>query len=138
MAENKTQMNDTSVDAFIDSVADEQKRADSRALLAVMARVTGQPPKMWGDSIVGFGSYHYKYASGREGDMPWTGFSPRKQAMTVYLWYGFEENQELMQQLGKYKVGKACLYFKKLEDIDQGALEKLVQYTMTHLGVGPT
>lgn len=130
MSENKTQVTDASVDTFIDSVSDEQKRVDSRALVALMTRLTGHPPKMWGDSIVGFGSYHYKYASGREGDMPWTGFSPRKQAMTVYLWYGFEEDQALMKQLGKYKVGKACLYFKKLEDIDQSVLEKLIEKTI--------
>ncbi|MBN1370458.1 MAG: DUF1801 domain-containing protein [Anaerolineaceae bacterium] len=137
MAENKTQMNDTSVNAFIDSVADEQKRADSRALVALMTRVTGQPPKMWGDSIIGFGHIHYKYATGREGDMPATGFSPRKQAMTVYLWYGFEEDQELMRQLGKHKVGKACLYFKKLEDIDQGVLEKLIEKTIAQGFINP-
>jgi hypothetical protein len=137
MAENKTQVNNASVEEFVNAIPDEQRRKDSLVLLEWMTRVTGLTPKMWGDAIVGFGLYHYKYATGREGDTPLVGFSPRKQNMTVYLWYGFEANREWMERLGKYKVGKACLYFNKLKDIDLSVLEKLVEYTIRHRGDQP-
>lgn len=127
MAENKTQLNDASVEAFVNAIPDPKKRSDSQAILALMTRVTGLAPQMWGDSIIGFGQMKYKYASGREGEWFVSGFSPRKQNMTVYLWYGFENDTELMAQLGKHKVGKACLYFNKIEDIQLDVLEKLIR-----------
>lgn len=132
MAELKTKENDASVEAFIDSVDDETKREDSRWLLRMMSDVTGEEPKMWGTSIIGFGSYHYKYASGREGDWPKTGFSPRKQSLTLYIMDGFGKYDELMEQLGKHKTGKSCLYIKRLSDVDTGVLKKLVKASVKH------
>jgi hypothetical protein len=126
MAELKTKKTEASVDDFIAGIADEQRRADCRTLLAMMKRVTKAPPKMWGASMVGFGSYHYRYASGREGDWFLSGFSPRKQDLTVYVMAGFEDYPELMARLGKYKTGKSCLYLKRLSDIDAAVLEKLI------------
>ena len=123
----KTRKTDASVEAFLAGVGDEGKRADSREIVALMRRVTGEPPKLWGTSIVGFGSYHYVYASGQEGDWPLTGFSPRKQALTLYIMSGFYGEEPLLKKLGKYKTGKACLYVKKLEDIDLGVLRKLIE-----------
>ncbi len=130
MAENKTKQTDASVEAFINKVDDEEKRKDSFTILALMKKITGAEPKMWGDSIIGFGNIHYKSKSGREGDWFLVGFSPRKQNLTLYLSYGFEKNEELMQKFGKYKVGKACLYFKKIDDIDIKTLEKLIRYAI--------
>ena len=127
MAELKTQPTDQDVDRFLDSIADEQRREDCRAISEMMREATGDAPRMWGDSIVGFGSRRYRYASGREGDWFITGFSPRKQNLTLYLWYGFEQDGELMQRLGKHKIGKACLYIKRLADVDQAALRELIQ-----------
>lgn len=127
MAELKTKVNDASVEGFLAGIEDEKKRQDSFTLLALMKRVTQTEPKMWGDSIIGFGSYHYKYASGREGDWPIVGFSPRKQALTIYLMQDWTPHTDLLTRLGKYKSGKACLYIKKLEDIDLGILEQLIQ-----------
>ena len=126
MAELKTKRTEASVDDFIAGIADEQRREDCRALLAMMKRVTKAPPKMWGASMVGFGSYHYTYASGREGDWFLAGFSPRKQDLTVYVLAGFEDYPELMAKLGKYKTGKSCLYLKRLSDVDAAVLEKLI------------
>jgi hypothetical protein len=126
MAELKTKKTEASVDDFIAGIADEQRRADCRTLLAMMKRVTKAPPKMWGASMVGFGSYHYRYASGREGDWFLSGFSPRKQDLTVYVMAGFEDYPELMARLGKYKTGKSCLYLKRLSDVDAAVLEKLI------------
>jgi hypothetical protein len=127
MAENKTVQTDQSVQKFLKGVADKEKRLDCQTLVALMQKVTGEPPRMWGSSIVGFGSYHYKYESGREGDMPLVGFSPRKQNLTLYLMGVFEEHEQLMNKLGKYTTGKGCLYVKRLEDVDMPALEKLVK-----------
>ncbi len=127
MAELKTKPNKASVKQFIDAIDDEAKRRDSRALLKMMKGITGARPKMWGESIVGFGDYHYRYASGREGDWFITGFSPRKQAMTVYLMCDISVHQPLLANLGKYKIGKSCLYFKKLVDIDEAILRKLIE-----------
>ncbi|MCB0527298.1 MAG: DUF1801 domain-containing protein [Saprospiraceae bacterium] len=127
MAELKTKRNDQSVEAFLNTVDDEKKRADSFKILKLMQEVTGAAPQMWGSSIVGFGSYHYKYASGQEGDWFLAGFSPRKQNLTLYIMAGFRRYDELMAQLGKYKTGKSCLYIKKLEDVDMGILRKLVE-----------
>lgn len=133
MAENKTKANDKNVQAFLDSIDDDKKRQDSLVLLDLMREATGAEPKMWGDSIIGFGSYHYRYASGREGDSPLTGFSPRKQALTLYILAGFDEYDALMSKLGKYKTGKACLYVKKLEDVDVDTLKELVTRSAAHM-----
>jgi hypothetical protein len=130
MAEIKTKVNEASVEDFLNNIPDEKKRKDSFEVLELMQNVTKQPPKMWGDSIVGFGSYHYKYASGHEGDSCLTGFSPRKQNLTIYINGGFEQHHELMQQLGKYKTGKVCLYVNKLEDINLSVLKKLIQQSV--------
>jgi hypothetical protein len=131
MSELKTKVNDGDVLAFLNSVPDEKKRQDSLAVLELFQEVTGLPPKMWGSSIVGFGSYRYKYASGREGDWPLTGFSPRKQSLTLYITPGFARYEELMAQLGKYKTGQSCLYINKLEDINLDVLRQLVQQSVT-------
>jgi len=127
MAELKTKPSRASVKQFIDAIDDETKRRDSRALLKMMKDITGAGPKLWGESIVAFGDYHFRYASGREGDWFITGFSPRKQAMTVYLMCDISVHQPLLEQPGKYKIGKSCLYFKKLEDIDKAVLRKLIE-----------
>ena len=126
MAELKTQPNKASVEDFINKVADEQKRKDSFAVLEMMKRITKEKPVMWGSSIIGFGTYRYKYASGQEGEWPVTGFSPRKQALTLYFAAGAEQTPALLKKLGKYKTGRACLYIKKLEDVDTKVLEKLI------------
>jgi len=119
----KTQKNDASVHDFLNAVPDEKKRQDSFAIVELMRQVTGFEPAMWGDSIVGFGSYRYKYASGREGEWPLVGFSPRKQNLTLYIMSGFTRYDSLVENLGKYKNGKSCLYIKKLEDVDRDLLE---------------
>ena len=127
MAELKTKETTASVSEFIDKIADPQRREDCRAVADIMRDVTGEEPKMWGSSIVGFGRYHYKYASGREGDWMITGFSPRKGDLTLYIMGGFDSFSDLLKDLGKYKTGKSCLYIKKLADIDVGVLRKLVK-----------
>lgn len=125
-AELKTKLNDASVDAFLNTVGDEQIRADCFEIAKLMKQVTKAEPKMWGSSIVGFGSYHYKGASGREGDWMLVGFSPRKQNLTLYIMAGFERYDELMKKLGKFSTGKSCLYIKKLADVDKKVLKELV------------
>lgn len=120
MATNKTKANTVDPHAFLATVDDPVKRADSEEVLAIMKRVTGEEPVMWGSSIIGFGSYHYRYESGREGDFFLTGFSPRKQNLTLYITPGFSAYEDLLAQLGKHKLGKSCLYIKKLADIDIG------------------
>jgi hypothetical protein len=115
----KTKVNDASVTDFLNSVTDEQKRKDSLEILKIMKQITKEEPKMWGASIVGFGSYHYKGASGREGDWMLTGFSPRKQNLTLYLMHGFDEQKDLLKKLGKHKTSMGCLYIKKLDDVDK-------------------
>ena len=125
-AEVKTKVNDASVTDFLNSVTDEQKRKDSFEILKMMKQITKEEPKMWGASIVGFGSYHYKGASGREGDWMLTGFSPRKQNLTLYLMGGFDEQKDLLKKLGKYKTSVGCLYVKKLDDVDKKVLKELV------------
>jgi hypothetical protein len=132
-AELKTKKNEQSVQAFLDAVPDERQRQDSQAVLELMKRVTGSEPRMWGDSIVGFGDYHYRYATGREGDWFLVGFSPRKQNLTLYIMAGFDQYDELMARLGKYKTGKSCLYINKLADIDQDVLAELVRQSAEHL-----
>ncbi|HUP48477.1 MAG TPA: DUF1801 domain-containing protein [Thermoanaerobaculia bacterium] len=126
MAELKTKPTESSVEAFLGSIADEARRKDCLAVAAMMKRVTGSQPKMWGNGIVGFGEYHYVYDSGREGDWFLAGFSPRKNDLTLYIMSGFEGSGDLMKRLGKYKTGKSCLYVKKLADIDAAALEELI------------
>jgi hypothetical protein len=126
VAENQTVPSDQSVEAFLNAVPDAQKRADSFALLALMQRVTGAQPVMWGPAIVGFGSYHYRYESGREGDAPKIAFSPRKQNLALYS-LGLANAPDLAERLGKYKTGKGCLYINRLADIDLAVLEELVR-----------
>jgi hypothetical protein len=127
MAENKTKPTKVSVTAFINAIADETKRADAKALVKLMQSATGEEPKMWGPSIIGFGSYHYTYESGREGDMPLVGFSPRKAAIVCYgLGASSSQSKALLAKLGKHTTGKGCLYIKKLADVDSKVLEALV------------
>lgn len=127
MAELKTQRNNASVINFIHSVTEEQKRKDSETLLALFEKVTGEKASMWGESIIGFGSYHYKSErSTQEGDWPLTGFSPRKQNLTLYIMRDFEGSDELLDKLGKVKTSKGCIYVKKLDDIHLPLLEKLI------------
>lgn len=133
MAELKTKRNDGDVHAFLNSISDEKKRQDSYVILKLMQETTNVKPKMWGDSIVGFGSYHYKYASGREGDWFLTGFSPRKQNLTLYIMSGFEKYETLLNKLGKHSLGKSCLYIKKIEDVDLDVLKELVKQSMQHM-----
>ena len=127
---NKTQITSASVEDFLNAVEDEQKRKDAFEVLRLMSEVSGKKAKMWGPSIVGFGTYHYKYASGREGNFMRIGFSPRKTALTLYIMAGFSRYDTLMKQLGKYKTGKACLYIKKLEDVDQTVLLELMKASL--------
>jgi len=126
MADNKTKPNKTSVTAFISGIEDEQKRRDAKKVAAMMREATGSRAKMWGANIVGYGQYHYKYDSGREGDFMIAGFSPRKQALTLYVIPGFKHFEELMSKLGKYKTGKSCLYIKRLSDVDEKVLRRLI------------
>lgn len=121
-----------SVTDFINAVADKTKRNDSFHIIERMQKETGHKPKMWGPSIVGFGSYHYKYESGREGDSPLVGFSPRSTAIVFYLSGNFEERNELLQMLGKHKTEKGCIYIKKLEDVNMEVLMKMVSLTVKH------
>ena len=127
MSEAKTRPTARGVEEFLAGIEDEGRREDSRAVAALMAEVTGAEPRMWGESIVGFGSYHYRYASGREGDWMLAGFSPRKANLTLYLSSGFEQQGELLARLGKHKLGKACLYLKRLDDVDRDTLRELIR-----------
>ncbi len=125
MAELKTKKTKASVTTFLNKITDEQRRKDCETVLKLMKQATGEEPKMWGSSIVGFGTYHYRYATGREGDWPIIGFSPRKTDLTLYIMPGFED-EPLMAKLGKYKTGKSCLYIKKLDDVEVPVLKKLI------------
>ena len=129
MTEPKTKLTGLDVNKFLNAIPDEKRRQDCYAVLEILCQATGAEPKMWGDSIVGFGEYHYVYASGREGDWPVVGFSPRKQNLTLYFSHGFEHYPDLMARMGKYKTGKGCLYIKRMEDIDPGALRELAERT---------
>ena len=133
MAELKTKRNKGDVEAFLNSIPDEKKRQDSFAILELMKEVTGAEPEMWGASIIGFGSYHYKYASGREGDWMLVGFSPRAQNLTLYIMSGFDEYDGLLKKLGKHSTGKSCLYIKKMEDVDRAVLKQLVKKSVEHM-----
>ena len=133
MAENKTRPTDQSVLDFLDGVENQTRRSDGLALLEIMGEITGEDAVLWGSSIVGFGSYHYRYESGREGDMPLIGFSPRKQSMTLYIVPGFDDYDDLLARLGKHKIGKSCLYVNKLADVDETVLRRLIDRAYTHM-----
>jgi len=133
VAENKTKPTRASVATFINGIEDRQKRRDVKKVAAMMRSATGSRARMWGANIVGFGEYHYKYASGREGDFLITGFSPRKQALTVYVIPGFKHFESLMSKLGKYKTGKSCLYIKRLSDVDEKVLEQLIVRSVRYM-----
>lgn len=133
MAELKTKRNKGNVESFLNNIADEKKRHDSFIILELMKQVTGTEPEMWGESIIGFGSYHYKYKSGREGDWFLTGFSPRVQNLTLYIMAGFDEYDQLLSKLGKHSTGKSCLYIKKIEDVDVDVLKELVKRSVEHM-----
>jgi hypothetical protein len=132
MAANKTTETQDSVTDFINAVENEAKRKDAFELLKILQEATGFEPKMWGPSIIGFGSYHYKYESGHEGDAPLAGFSPRKAAMTVYFYLPDEKKEEFLSKLGKHTSSKACIYIKKLADIDIEILKKIVLLSMEY------
>lgn len=127
MSDLKTQPNDQSVEAFMDSIEPEWKRDDAWEVLKLMQKVSGEKPVMWGSSIVGFGKYHYVYESGREGDWMLTGFSPRKQSLTLYLMSGYEKMDQLLKKVGKHKTSVSCLYVKRLSDIDMEVLEEMIR-----------
>lgn len=133
MAKNKTTQTETSVTDFINAVEDDTKRNDSFELITIMQKQTGFDAKMWGPSIIGFGSYHYKYDSGHEGDAPLVGFSPRKDAFSFYACLTDENKEELLPNFGKHKVAKACVYFKKLADIDPEILKKMISLSVKNL-----
>jgi hypothetical protein len=126
MAQNQTQPTKLSVAAFIDALTDETRKADAKVLIKLMQSATGEKPAMWGPSIIGFGSRHYKYESGREGDTPIVGFSPRKAATVLYSTIGFSGSDAFLARLGKHSTGKGCLYIKKLADVDQKVLAEMV------------
>ena len=128
----RTRPHDASVKAFLESV-DSERRQDCLDIVEMMRRATGEEPRMWGTGMVGFGEYHYKYESGREGDWPLSGFSPRKANLTIYVMAGVERFPTLLQKLGKHKIGKGCLYVKRLADVDTAVLEELVNASVKHL-----
>lgn len=130
---NKTIETKNSVDDFLNAVADETKRSDSFQLKALMEKLSGFEARMWGPSIVGFGSYHYKYASGREGDAPLVGFSPRAKEISLYLYQDFTDREKLLQQFGKHRSGAGCVYIKKLQDINIEVLAKLITSSVQYL-----
>lgn len=133
MAENKTKPTKVSVTAFLAGIEDVDKRRDAKKVAAMMRKATGNRARMWGSNIVGFGQYHYKYESGREGDFMITGFSPRKQALTVYIIPGFQRFKALMAKLGKYKTGKSCLYIRRLSDVDEKILGRLISESVKYM-----
>lgn len=133
MTENKTIATKASVKDFLNKVAPDKKRTDCFEILELMEEVTGEKATMWGPSIVGFGNYHYKYATGREGDMCLTGFSPRKQNITLYVLSGFEKREEFIKRLGKCKTSKGCIYINNLNDIDKKVLEEIIKKSVDHI-----
>lgn len=132
-AKNKTIETEASVDEFLNSVKDETKKADCLRVKAIMEEISGESAKMWGTAMVGFGNYHYKYESGREGDFMKLGFSPRAQNVTLYIMPGFERYEDLMSKLGKHKIGKSCLYVKKLADVDEEVLKELITESYAYM-----
>jgi nucleoid DNA-binding protein len=135
-AELKTKKTEASVEDFLNEIEDEKKREDCKKVSAMMEKITGAKPKMWGASIVGFGTYNYKYASGREGEWMEVGFSPRKANLTLYIMSGFTEYDELLAKLGKYKTGKSCLYIKDLNDVDEKVLKQLIENSVENVRKG--
>jgi hypothetical protein len=135
MAELKTKETTASVEDFLAAIDDEERRKDCRTLVRIMKKATKAEPAMWGTSVVGFGRYHYRYATGREGDWFKTGFSPRKNDLTLYIMSGVERFPQLLKRLGKYKTGKACLYVKRLADVDLAVLKELVESSV-EMGMG--
>lgn len=133
MAENKTTPNEGDVDAYLNGLEDDQQRLDSFVLLELMKEVTGEEPRLWGGSIVGFGQYHYKYESGREGDWFLTGFAPRKGKMSIYIMPGFDDYQSLLEELGPHKTGQSCLYLKTLDQADMDVLRRLVERSVEYM-----
>ncbi|MFK7933073.1 MAG: DUF1801 domain-containing protein [Saprospiraceae bacterium] len=133
MAELKTIPNDLSVTDFIDAIEDDKKRVDSKRIIEILTEITDEVPKMWGGSIIGFGTYHYVYKSGREGDWMKVGFSPRKQNLTIYIMPGLHYFEEELSRIGKHKLGKSCLYVKKLADIDEAVLREIVEKSLVKL-----
>lgn len=133
MAEPKTRKTNASVEDFLHGVADERKRQDCFTLVALMREITGSEPSMWGNSIVGFGAYRYTNSTRRENEWPVTGFSPRKQNLTLYIMSGFEQYDDLLGRLGKHSVGKSCLYVKRLSDVNMGALRELIELSVAHM-----
>jgi hypothetical protein len=133
MAEMKTQKTTASVATFLKAIKDPQVRADCQTLVEIMQAVTGEKPRMWGTGLVGFGSYHYVYASGREGDWPLTAFAPRKQNLTVYIMPGFAQHQDLLAKLGPHKTAVSCLYIKRLSDIHLPTLKKIITASVKHM-----
>ncbi|MGY5881536.1 MAG: DUF1801 domain-containing protein [Candidatus Thorarchaeota archaeon] len=130
MVENKTKPTKVKVKDFLDAIEHPTRKKDGFELLKIMKKITKEKPVMWGPSIVGFGLYHYKYATGREGDMPRTGFSPRKANLTIYIMPGFEEYGDLLEKLGKHKLGKSCLYINKLADVDIEILKQIIERSL--------
>lgn len=133
MAENKTKPTEVKVDDFLDSVPDPQRREDAGKLRAMMERISGHPARMWGPSIIGFGSYRYLYESGHGGEWARIGFSPRAKELVLYISGGFPRHQALMDRLGKYRTGKSCLYVKRLSDVDEAALEELIAESLDYM-----
>ncbi|RME64427.1 MAG: DUF1801 domain-containing protein [Caldilineae bacterium] len=133
MSELKTKPTGADVAAYLNRVADERKRADCFHVLELMQEITGEKPEMWGDSIVGFGRYRYRYASGRQAEWMLTGFAPRKQALTLYIMSGFDAYDDLLNRLGKFKTGKSCLYIKRLADVDLDVLRELIRQSVAHM-----
>lgn len=129
----KTVPNERDVETYLNSVVDSKKREACIVVKNLMEEVTGDEPQMWGNSIVGFGSYHYKYESGREGDWFLTGFAPRKKNLTLYIMSGFSDYDSLLRNLGKYTTGKSCLYINKIEDVDLDVLRKLIEQSVEHV-----
>lgn len=132
-AQLKTQKNEASVEGFLNSIKEEQKRADAFRIMELMQKACKEEPKMWGPAIIGFGDYTYKYESGREGDWFLMGFSPRKQNLTIYIMTGYERHPDIMSRLGKFKTGKSCLYINKMSDINEKALKELLDAAMKDL-----
>lgn len=133
MSEPKTRPTDVDVTTFIAQVEPAARRDDVMKLLEIMREITGEEARMWGSSIIGFGSYHFKYESGREGDWMLTGFSPRKASLTLYVLSGFEQQSELLARLGKHSTGKGCLYIKRLSDIDESVLRDMISASVRHM-----
>ncbi|RAP56927.1 DUF1801 domain-containing protein [Oleiagrimonas sp. MCCC 1A03011] len=134
MTTNKNRPTHIPVDDFLASVTDERRRAECRDLLAIFSRITGHDPVMWGPGMIGFGSYHYRYASGREGDFLATGFAPRKDAISIYLMADFPGQEALLERLGRHRRGKSCLYVRRLDQVDLAALEALIAGAFTEIG----